>query len=180
MFLRWNFLWRHSTVCWSWEQWDVHNSKLLGLETYMYIDILYCYLSLSYMMVMIWFCLIIEVTNKFTKSFSNGLKPNRWQKFFLLSVLLFNLRWLHVRLGRPGPAPNMAANNIRYTANHCPSRKYMDAKNFVWKSPPFQSKALNHPKETCVLLKILKSPRKPILPKHDLQMPINPAVTENV
>ena len=83
------------------------------------------------MMVMIWFCLIIEVTNKFAKSFSNGLKPNRWQKFFLLSVLLFNLRWLHVRLGRPGPAPNMAANNIRYTANHCPSRKYMDAKNFV-------------------------------------------------
>ena len=132
------------------------------------------------MMVMILFCLIVEVTNKLTKSFSNGLKPNRWQKFFLLSVLLFNLRWLHVRLGRPGPPPNMAANNIRYTANHCPSRKYMDAKNFVWKSPPFQSKALNHPKETCVLLKILKSPRKPILPKHDLQMPINPAVTENV
>ena len=96
--------------------------------------------SLSYMMVMIWFCLIVEATNNFTKSFSNGLKPNRWQKFFLLSVLLFNLRWLHVRLGRPGPPPNMDANNIRYTANHCPSRKYMDAK-FCLKIPPFSEQS---------------------------------------
>ena len=127
------------------------------------------------MMVMICFCLIVEVTNILTKSFSNGLKPNRWQKFFLLSVLLFNLRWLHVRLGRPGPPPNMDANNIRYTANHCPSRKYMDTKN------SFENrKALNHPKEICVLIKIQKPLKIPMEPKNESQMPINPAITENV
>ena len=133
--LGWNFLWRHSTVCWSWEQWDVHNSKLLGLETY--IKTFFIVVCPS----AIWWWWYGSVwSNKLTKSFSNGLKPNRWQKFFLLSVLLFNLRWLHVRLGRPGPPPNMDANNIRYTANHCPSCKYMDTKN-SFENPPFSEQS---------------------------------------